>query len=159
MKFNKKGEEGLMIFASLMLLLLILVVFGILTIIAPKEKLELKAQTVQVENSKITLLNYLRTPYETGTFQDLIIRWYYDRSLEPALVEKTKEIFSQLYGECYSLIIYDSKNKELLRFSSKKKKDLWAEQKIPLPVTISPTHNHLIIRLNPTYFYEKCNDF
>ena len=66
----------------------------------------------------------MRTPYEEGTIQDLIIKWHYERSVKPEieqeLIDATTLIFEQVYSGCYALIIYDKDKNTLLKFKNKK---------------------------------------
>lgn len=156
MKSTKSQSEGLMIFSALAVLMVVMVVFGILTVIAPKENFKVKIQEIGIENSQITLLNYLKTnlPNSQDTFQDLIIKWFYDNSLENELIEKTNAIFTQIYGDCYALSILNNEQETILTFNKRQKRDSWVNQKIPLP-----DGDHITIALNPSKFYADCNGF
>lgn len=156
---NRKAvEEGLTLWICIITLMLAMIFFGIVTFLSPKTSLELRLATSTIDDSKLTLINYLRTslPEKTmqdQTMQDMIIRWYYDRSIEPELVKRTKDIFTPLYGDCYTLTFQTPMKETILAINSKKSKDITISQRIPLPDDSS-----LIITLNPTYFYDKCNN-
>jgi hypothetical protein len=156
MKISRKSqEEGVMIFSSLMLLMIVMLVFGAVTLFGQKNTSELKLIKLQAEDSRISLLNYLRTPYANPkypTIQDLIVGYNYDSSLEQELSVATSELFSGLYGKCYFFSINDEAGKILLKINSKKKYGVASSQKIPLP-----DGKNLIVGLDVSEFYRDCS--
>lgn len=153
---NRKAiEEGLTLWIVITCLTLAMIVFGVITFVNPTKEMEIKLLTTTIEDSKLNLINYLRTPEGDAkeTMQDLIIRWYYDRSSEADLIKRTQDIFTPLYKDCYILTIKNSLDEIMLTIGTKKSDTLVISQKIPLP-----DDTFLTITLNPTYFYERCNN-
>jgi hypothetical protein len=151
---KKAAEEGLTIWAVITCLTLAMIVFSIITFISPRKEMEIKLMTTTIEDSKLNLINYLKTPVgDTGeTMQDMIVKWYYDHSTESDLVKRTQDIFSPMYTDCYILSVYSQTDEALLKIGTKKTDTTSVSQKIPLPDGSSLTLN-----LNPTYFYDQCN--
>lgn len=95
----KRGDTALTFFASLILIAIILIFFQALFLLSSFSKTEFAINQVNLANTQINLINYLRTPLQDNSkIIDLVITSYYNDKYDK-LEEETEKIFNKIYDK------------------------------------------------------------
>ena len=94
----KKADSALTFFASLVLIVIVLILFQVSFLLSSSSKTEFAINQISVANLQINLINYLRTPLKQETVQDLIVDSYYNNKYDE-LEKISREIFKKVYDK------------------------------------------------------------
>ncbi|MEW6063553.1 MAG: hypothetical protein AB1571_04260 [Nanoarchaeota archaeon] len=139
---KKAQEEWITTIPSLIFIFIVLVIYILSFVGCSKEPRKISAYSA--EESSLVLLNFLKTPMYDLAMSDLIIKKQNtgDIEIDKKIYEKAKEVFDNLYGNCYELSI-DSD-----RIVSSSITRLEPE---PITVTLPNFNNPITITLKPYY--------